>query len=427
MTIWLILPAIFCVLAGMPIAIALLTGSAAWLLVTGIAPLTIIPQRFFDGVDVFSLLAAPLFILAGELMNRSGITNNLIKLAEISVGRFRGGLAQVNILSSVFFSGLSGAAVADAAALGKILIPAMKKAGYSAEYSAAVTSASSIIGPIIPPSIAIIVYGGLLGVSVGALFAAAILPGLLLALGLMVLAYIIALIRKHPKREVSSTLPEFFDALRDATLALLLPIIIIGGIRIGAFTPTEAGGVAVVYTTLLGMLFYRTIGWRELMGALLVSARISASILVIIGAASVFSWCLSVEQVPDKLAEFVTNLTTNPLLFLLFVNVFLLLIGMILETTASIVMFAPLFYPVALSLGIDPVHFSIVVIVNLCIGLSTPPFAITLFVTCAIAGTRIERTIPSILPFNAVQIAVLMIITYFPAITLFLPHLLGMS
>lgn len=387
--------------------------------------LAVLPQRVFSQLDVFALMAMALFILAGEFMNRTGVTYYLVEFSMSLVGRFKGGLGHVNILTSVFFAGVSGSAVADAAALGNTLIPAMRKKGYSPAYSAAVTAASSIIGPIIPPSIILIFYGALMQVSVGGLFAAGLIPGFFLAAALMILNTIFAHRHNHPGGR-SDPLPPIFPSLVKAVPALIIPVIILGGIVFGVVTPTEAAGLAVVCALGAG-LFYGGINWRNLYDGFLQAATLNGSIFIILTAAACFGWIASLEQWPQKIGSVVTEAGLTGVGFLIAVNAFFLLAGMFMDVPMALALLVPLFGPVAMNQGLDPIHFGIVVCLNLTIGMVTPPIGACLIVVSAISGRSYLEVARATLPFVAVEVIVLLIITVFPDICLFVPRLLGFA
>jgi tripartite ATP-independent transporter DctM subunit len=414
-------------LIGVPIAFVLGLSSLAYLVFIGGIPFGVIGVRMFSGVNTFVLLALPFFILAGSLMNKTRITEDLVAFADLLVGRLPGSLAQVNILVSILFAGLSGAAVADTAAIGSILIPAMKKQGYSAEYSAAVTTTSSIIGPIIPPSIIMVIYGSVTGMSVGALFLAGFIPGLLVGLGLMIVATYYAIKEKHPRRTEPFGAARAKLVIQRAIIGLLLPIIIIGGILSGVFTPTEAAAMAVFYALVVGTVVLRTLKLKDILDSLLESAVMASVILLVISAASLFGVVLTIERVPETVAAFITGIAPNKYMFLLLVNLFLLFMGMIMETGANVIILAPILLPVAMKFGIHPLHFALVMLVNVNIGLTTPPLGVCLFTAAPIAKVKYELIAIKALPFIAMEIAVLMLITYIPEIILVLPRLAGLA
>ena len=425
MAVWIFIPFAIALLVGVPIAFALGIGAAAFLTAWDTVPLTVMAQRFYSAVDVFVLLSIPFFILAGELMNKTGITSRLVKFAGLVTGRLRGGLAQANIGASILFAGLTGAGVSDTSAIGSILIPAMKEDGFEADYSAAVTAASSVIGPIIPPSIIMVVFGSIMGVSIGALFAAGFIPGLIIGICLMAAAYIIAIRRGHPYRSSAVSIQEFFGGLKDAALALLMPIIIIGGILSGIFTPTEAAAVAGAYAMFVGFFVFRTLKLRDIPACLLKSAVTTSILILIVGFAGVVSWTLSIERIPQAIADKILGANLTKVQFLLVVNVLLLFMGMIMETGANAIILGPILMPIAMSYGIHPVHFSLIMLVNLNVGLATPPLGVCLFVACPIAGVSMLQISRAILPFILAEIIAVFAITFLPELVLLLPRVLG--
>lgn len=412
---------------GVPVVFALaFAPMVSFVLTDNWSYFQILPQRIYAGINQFPLLAVPLFILAGELMNVGGITVRLVNFANALVGHLRGGLAQVNILSSILFAGLSGSAVADTSALGSILIPAMEKDGYSRKFAAAVTAASSIIGPIIPPSIIMVVYAFIMGVSVGALFLAGFIPGLLMGGGLMIMTAIISKRRNYPKKDKMSSPVELWAAFRSAFLPLMTPVIIIGGILSGIFTPTEAAAVAVIYALVLGLFVIRTLKLRDLPRVLLSAGTSASTILLIVGAAMAFGWITAISGVANELADFLFALSENPLVLLLLINIALLIIGMFFDAGPAILILGPIVAPIMVELGVHPVHFAIIMCVNLTVGLATPPLGLVLFVASSVSKEKVEIIAREMLPFLAIHITVILLITYIPAISLTLPRLFGM-
>ena len=422
----LTLAAVFLVSLALGVPVAFCLGftslAALWMLDE---PLIILAQRMFTGVDSFPLMAVPFFVLAGELMNRGGTTRRLIDFANVLVGRIPGGLAHTNIVASMFFGGISGSAVADAAAMGTILVPGMVRKGYTPGFSAAVTAASSTMGPIIPPSIFMVIMGVTTGLSIGGLFAAGIVPGLMLGLAMMGLSYVIAVRRNYPREEEPVTLARFGRHLRSAGPALVAPFIILGGILGGIFTPTEAAAVAVLYALFLGFVVYRQLTLRDLFEVLTSSGVTTAVLLLIIGMANIFAWVLSAEEIPQKIATAMLGLTTNPYLILLLINVFLIFIGMFMEGGAAIIILAPTLLKVAVTVGIDPLHFGLMMVLNIVVGLLTPPLGVCLFVVCGVTGLSLGRITRAVVPFLVVEFAVLLVVTYLPALILAVPHWLG--
>jgi C4-dicarboxylate transporter DctM subunit len=408
---------------GVPIAFCLGITAVAALLQAGL-PLQVVAQRIFTGIDSFPLMAVPFFVLAGDLMNSGGTTLRLVRCANALVGWIRGGLAHTTIVAAMFLSGISGSAVADASALGGILIPGMKQEGYDVDFSSAVVASASTMGPIIPPSIFMVIYGVTTGVSVGALFAAGFIPGVLIGVSFMAVAYVIAKRRDYPRTSRLSW-SQVGASLREAAFALFAPFVILGGILLGIFTPTEAAAVAVLYGFLIGMFVHKELRWGDLPGILLQSGITTSILLLIIGTANILSWVLSAEQVPQKIAELLLGVTTNPLLIMLLINLFLLVVGMFMEGGAAIIILAPVLAQVAIQVGIDPLLFGFVMVFNLSIGLLTPPLGVCLFVVCSISRISLEQMVRAILPFLLAEIVVLFIVSYIPWVVLIVPRLLG--
>jgi len=414
---------LLCLSLGVPIAFGLGITAAASLLSLGLS-LQVVAQRIFTGIDSFPLMAVPFFILAGDLMNQGGTTRRLIIFSNALVGWIRGGLAHTNIVASMFLAGISGSAVADASAIGGILIPGMTKEGYDVEFSAAVTASASTMGPIIPPSIFMVIYGVTTGVSVGGLFAAGFIPGILMGLSFMAVAYLISRRRNYPRHPVPS-FSQFGRVLREAGFALLAPVIILGGILSGVFTPTEAAAAAVGYAFLVGICVHKELRFADLPGLLVQSGVTTSILLLVIGTANVLAWVLSAEQVPQKIAQGLLAITTNPYLIMLLINLFLLVVGMFMEGGAAIIILAPVLSQVATSVGIHPLHFGFVVVLNIVIGLLTPPLGVCLFVVCSLSRIPIERLVKAIMPFLLVEIAILFLVSYFPMVALLIPRWLG--
>ncbi|WP_411958631.1 TRAP transporter large permease [Paracoccus homiensis] len=412
--------------SGIPIVFALAAGPlAGFLLADQAAFLKMLPQRMFGGIAQFPILAIPLFILAGEVMNVSGITKSLVNFANVLIGHVRAGLAQANIVASIMFAGLSGSAVADTSALGSIFIPAMEKDGYSRAFSAAVTAASSVIGPIIPPSIIMVIYAYVMNVSVAALFLAGIVPGVLIGVGLMVVTAIIGKKRNYPKAHRRATTGEVWAAFKPAALPLMTPVIIMGGISSGIVTPTEAAGAAVLYAIVLSMLITRTVTPRDLVGIFYRTGLVSSSILLIVGSATIFGWAATVSGVPQALGRFLFTITENPFLLLLLINVLLLVIGMFLDAVPAILILGPIFAPALAQVGVDPVHFAIIMCVNVTVGLVTPPMGMILFVASGLTRTGLEVISKELWPYLAVHFFVIVLISMIPALTLTIPRLFG--
>ena len=413
----------FTMAIGVPIAWAMgLAGSLA-LLNMGM-PLTILPQKMFGGMDSFPLLCLPFFILAGELMAAGGLTERLLNFSVNCVGRIRGGLALGNVVASMLFGGITGAATADATALGSVEIPMMVKNGYDKIFSSAITAASSCIGPIIPPSLVVIIYVMVVkGTSIAGLFAAGMLPGILVGLALMLTCYIISVRRHYPRQKQTPDIREFIISVKDAFLAIMAPVIILGGIIGGIFTATEAASVAVVYSFIIGFFVYREIKLADLPEMFIRAGVISAIVMVLIGTSTTFGIVLSFEQTAVKLGNLVAPLGYFG--FILVVNIVFLIAGMFLDMYPAILILAPVFAPVAANLGIHPFQFGMIVIINLVIGLITPPMGQILFVISSLADVKFEALCREIMIFVMVEIAVLLLVSYVPFFTLWIPALMG--
>ena len=411
---------------GVPIVFALAVGPlAGFVLADKVLFFKMLPQRLFGGISQFPILAIPLFVLAGEVMNQSGITANLVRFANVLVGHIRAGLAQTNIVASMLFAGLSGSAVADTSAIGSILIPAMEKDGYSREFSAAVTAASSVIGPIIPPSIIMIIYAYVMKVSVAALFLAGVIPGILVGGGLMFVTMMIGKRRNYPKTERRAPVGDIWQAFKKAFLPLLTPIIILGGILSGVVTPTESAGAAVFYALFLSLFVMRTVKFKDLPGMLYRTGLVSSTILLIIGSASIFGWVATVSGVPQTIGKILFTLTDNPVLLLLLVNVLLLITGMFLDAVPAILILGPILGPALVSAGVDPLHFAIIMCINVTVGLATPPMGLILFVASSLSRRGIEVITKELWPFLLVHLAVIVLVTVIPALALWVPELFG--
>jgi tripartite ATP-independent transporter DctM subunit len=423
--IWLVI-AVFLALmaAGVAIAYALGAASVLTFVATGNERyLAILPQRVFSQIDVFALMAMPLFILAGEIMNRAGITRALIDLSMALVGRLKGGLGHVNIMASVFFAGISGSAVADAAALGKTLVPAMRAQGYTSLYAAAVTAASSMIGPIIPPSIVMIFYGALMQTSVAAMFIGGIVPGLLLAFALFAANFYFAVRDNHPGG-AGQKIPRFAPTLRHAAPSLSLPVIILGGIVFGVVTPTEAAALAVLAALVVGV-YYGGLSRGGLREGIEQTAALTGAIFIILGAVACFGWLAGHMQLPQMLVAVVRDLSLSRIEYLLVINLIFFFAGMVLDPPVSLALLVPLLGPPAVALGVDPVHLGIVISLNLTLGLITPPLGGCLLVVSAVTEVDYWSLARAVLPFIVVEVLVLVVIIFVPELTLFLPRELG--
>ncbi|MGR3594455.1 MAG: TRAP transporter large permease [Limimaricola soesokkakensis] len=419
---------LFFLMVGLPVFFGLLFAPGILLWLNGQErDLTLLYRNLYNGMDSFPLMAIPFFMLAGELMNRGGITLRLVEFSQAMMGHFRGGLAHVNILSSMLFAGLSGSAVADTSALGSMLIPAMEKQGYTRRFAAAITAASSVIGPIIPPSGIMIIYAYVMGESVAALFLAGIVPGILVGVGLMLIVKLMADRYDFPIASRRHTWSERGQASLKAFFPLLTPVIILGGILSGVFTPTEAAAVAVAYALIIGLFVLRTLKFSELSDVLSKAGITSAVVLLLVGAAMSFKTVVSLSHAPEMLADFILTLTENPLLLLFLINLLLFAVGMFLDAGPAIIILGPILGPVFTSLGVDSVHFAIIMCVNLTVGLATPPMGLVLFVAASVSGEKVETISKAILPFLAVEILVIMLITFVPEISMTIPRLTGFA
>jgi len=412
-------------LMSVPIGICLgLATMIAMLFVDGTPPMVLLARSVVTGADSFPLIAVPLFILAGDLMQHGGMSRRLVSFANALIGHIHSGLAYVNVLACVFFAAISGSSPATVAAIGSNMIPEMEKVGYSRRFSGALTASSGMIGVMIPPSIPFIIYGVTAEVSIGKLFLAGIIPGVLFAVMFMFVARL--LLRKDTDVQESTT--EFstvgvWKSFRESIWALLVPVIILGGIYSGAFTPTEAGAVAVVYAAIIGIFVYGDIRLRDLPNVLAGSAKTSGTILVLVIMATAFGRLITLARIPAELSTSITSLSDNPIIILLLINLLLLVIGMFMETISSIIIMTPILLPVATALGVDPIAFGVILTVNLAIGFCTPPLGVNLFVASSISGVSIEQLSKAILPFFVGMLVLLMLITYVPAISLALPSL----
>lgn len=414
----------FFLFIGVPIAFVLgLTPFVAFFS-EGEIPHMLAAQRIFTGMDNPILMAIPLFILAGNIMSAGGMTQRLVTFCNVLVGSFRGGLAYINVVISMLFAGITGAAVADTSAIGSILIPAMKKQGYDVDFSTAVTATSSTIGPVVPPSIPFIIYGVLGEVSIASLFLAGVIPGLLLGLSQMGLVAYYARKRDYPKGSLIS-IKEALKATFDAALVLMMPLIILGGILTGIFTPTESACVAVFYALIISLFAYRDIKPIDLPKIIINTAVTSSLVMLVIGTASIFSWFLASKEIPQYITEVVITITHNRIAILLLVNIVLLIVGTFMETTASLIILTPVLLPLMNEIGVDPLHFGVIIVLNLVIGLTTPPVGVCLFIACAIGEIKLEQITKAILPFLFASIIVLLIVTYWESMIMVIPKLFG--
>ena len=488
MLVWFLPLFLVFLMIGLPVFFGLLAAPGILLWMNGQErDLALLYRNVYNGMDSFPLMAIPFFMLAGEMMNRGGITMRLVEFSQALMGHLRGGLAQVNILSSILFAGLSGSAVADTSALGSMLIPAMEREGYSRRFAAAITAASSVIGPIIPPSGIMIIYAYVMGESVAALFLAGIVPGVLVGVGLMIMVRLLAdkydlpeakrlvltnqtisnrekvfsfvLVRANlgglillvaPLGEEPSTTAKFVvfgiglliaHALmlgvrrmvsgdfrltcKRAVVPLQTPVLILGGILIGIFTPTEAAAVAVAYAVVVAFFVLNTMSLSDMPAVLSRAAMTSAVVLLLVGAAMAFKTVVSLSHAPEVLAEFILSLSDNPLILLFLINILLFVVGMFLDAGPAIIILGPILGPIFVDLGVHPVHFAIIMSVNLTVGLATPPMGLVLFVASSVSGERVETIAKAILPFLAVEVVVIFLITYIPAISMTIPRLTG--
>ena len=407
---------------GLPVAVTLGFSSFCYVLAAGI-PLVVMPQKMYAGIDVFVLLCIPGFILAGNLMNNGGITERIIRFANGLVGWVRGGLGLTNVAASMLFGGISGTAVADAASIGGVMIPGMKKAGYPADFSAAITAASSTVGPIIPPSVPMIIVGALSGISVGQMFIAGAVPGILLGVAMLITTYIIATKREFPRQRWMG-FRYVGSSFLGAFWALAMSALIIGGMISGLMTPTETAVIACIYAIIVGVFLYRELPVRMIPKIIVDSAISSAAILVLVGFANVFGWILVSEQIPQTIASAVLTVTSNKYVIILLINLLLLFVGMFMETIAAlIILFVPLL-TLAQSVGIDSLHFATFAVLNLMIGLTTPPVGVCLFVCANIAELPLSKVIKAIMPFLLTNILVLLMVSFIPQLSTWLPNLL---
>lgn len=412
------------IILNIPVAYAIIAGCAYYFIMNDSFTHEILIQRMMSGVESFPLLAIVFFITAGILMNYTGITERMLNFAQVMTGHMTGGLAKVNVLLSVLMGGLSGSNIADAAMQSKVLVPQMTKRNYPPAFSTALTAATSLITPIIPPGIALIMYGYIGNVSIGNLFLAGIVPGLMLSVIFLILVHLVAKKRGFETEKKPAAKPkEMLIASKDAAFAILLPIIIIGGIRFGLFSPTEAGAIAVIYALILGFFIYRQMKGNQLVTALKESVNLTATIMIIIAAGTAFGWILTLEQIPQKLTGTVTNFIESPAVFLFVIMIFLLVVGMFIEGNVLLIILTPIFMPMIQTFGIDPVSFGIFFILCLSVGTITPPIGTIMFTTTAITKVKMEDFIKEALPFYIVLIIAILLIAYFPAISLWLPSL----
>ncbi|MFG6120107.1 TRAP transporter large permease [Thalassobacillus sp. B23F22_16] len=383
------------------------------------------PMRMYSGLDNFGLLAIPLFMLAGELMNGGGITTRLVKFAKVLFGHVRGGLAYVTVVSNMFLASILGSANAQAAMMSKVMVPEMEREGYNKDFSSALTLASSIVAPIIPPSMIFIIYGTLSGTSIGGLFMAGIIPGLLYGIGFIVLISLIGYKYNFQKSKRASW-KEIFKSTFSVLPALLVPFIIIAGIISGAFTATESAAIASVVAYIVGAFFYKELKWRKIPDILINTVLTSATVTFLIAMANIFGWMIAFEQIPQAIVTGMTSLSDNPIVFLLLVNIFLLLLGAVLDGIAALIILVPVFMPLLTTFEIDPIHFGVIICINLTIGLLTPPVGTGLFIVSSIAEVRFEKLVQAVAPFLIMGILILFVITYWENATMWIPNWLGL-
>ncbi len=424
MGILVILTLVAALLLGVPVAIALALAALVGLLYSSPEFLIVMPQKFLAGLDSFPLLAVPLFVLAGALISHGGMARRIVDLAMQFVGRLPGGLGLVVILSTMLFSGISGSPSANTAAIGSVALPAMRQRQYPAPFATAVFASAGGVSTLVPPAIDLIIIGVVSGMSIGALFAAGITPAIVLGLALMGLTYIKALSLNLPLEEKASW-PQRLRVIRDGILPLFMIVIILGGIYGGVFTPTEASAVAVVYGALVSFFVYRELKLEDIPKVLLQTASLSGVVLFVLGTASMFSFVLTFERLPHLLAEGISTHAPNWIVFILFVHLIFLFLGMVMDALPPIIILMPILLPAALALGMDPIHFGILVAANVGIGMISPPVGICLYVACGIGKTPIEKVTPKLLPFLALLLAMLLILTFVPQVTLWLPETLG--
>jgi tripartite ATP-independent transporter DctM subunit len=421
----IILFSVFTILlvSGMPVAFCLLFSAICSAFYVGI-PLLVIFQRMFGGIDNFVLLAIPFFIFMGNIMEQGGMARRVVQFSNIIIGRIRGGLAAVNVLASMFFAGISGSAVADTSSIGSMLIPMMNEEGYDKNFSAAITATSSTIGLIIPPSNAMIVYSFAAGgISVARLFAAGIIPGILVGLGLMLTGFIISVKQNYPSHPTPS-LKEAIKIIKETSLSLFLVVIIVGGILGGIFTATEAAVFGVVYSFIISFFVYKDLKIEHIPIVLKKTIKTSAIVLLLISTSTAFSYILSYERIPELVCDLLMNISQNKIVILIIINLVLLFVGTFMDMSPAILIFTPIFLPVAIELGVNPIQFGIIMLVNLCVGLNTPPVGTVLFVAMGIAGTTMDKMIKYLLYFMIPMVLVLLMVTYVPVISMWIPSLL---
>ncbi|TYB86677.1 TRAP transporter large permease [Oceaniovalibus sp. ACAM 378] len=420
---WLFVMLFGMLVFGVPVAVALAGSSAVFIFANGTPPTMVVAHRMINGVDSFPLLAVPFFILAGNLMNTAGITERIFNFALAMVGWMRGGLGHVNVGASVIFAGMSGAAVADAGGLGAIEIKAMRDAGYDTKFAVGITAASSTIGPIIPPSLPMVIYGVVAGTSIGQLFVAGFIPGMLMAVSLMIMIAIMARTRGFG-RDQEFYWSVLWSTFQRAFLSLLTPVIIVGGILTGAFTPTEAAVAACAWALFLGVVVYRTLTVPRFLRVSFDTIETTAVVLLVVGAAAIFAWILTSNRVPEQFAAGLLTVSDKPWVILILMNLILLAVGCFMETVAAITIMVPVLLPIAIVLGIDPVHFGVIMVLNLMLGLLTPPVGMVLYVLARVAKIPFEECVVGTAPFLIPLVIVLLLVTFVPGLTMWLPNLI---
>jgi len=422
MVIFLFISLLVLLILGVPISISIGFSSLLYLVLGTDIPLTIIPQRMYNSTEAFTLLAVPLFILAGNLMDKGGLSRKIVNFSSALVGFIKGGLAMVAIVAAMFFAGISGSSNADTAAVGSILIPAMKKKKYKPSLAASVVSTAGSIGVIIPPSIPMVVFSAVSNESVGALFLGGMIPGILVGIALMILSYIIAIKTKLPS-EAKFSLKRVWETFKGAIIALGMPIIVLGGLFGGLFTATEAASAAVFYSLFVGLFVYRKIKFRDLFNICLDSAVMTSIPMLVVATVGIFGWILAREQIPAMIGTFILSITQSKIAILLFFNILFLIVGTFIEALTAIILLAPIVLPITNMLGIDPIFVGVVMVFNLAIGMSTPPVGVTLYLSCSIARIELHETFNHLFLYISAMIIILLLITYVPGLIMFLPNL----
>jgi C4-dicarboxylate transporter, DctM subunit len=408
---------------GVPIAWSIVLSCITALIVDGTIPVTILAQRLFTGADSFAMLAVPAFLLAGEIMSRGGISIRVVNFASSIVGGITGSLALVSIVACSFFASLSGSALATTAAIGSIMIPEMSKRGYPKDFSAAVQAIGGTLGPVIPPSIVMIFYGNSTGVSIAGLLISGVVPGIISCIGLCIIAYIIAKKRRFPKEEGFSW-SRAVNSGKEASFALGTPAIILGGIYSGMFTPTESAGVAVVYSLIVAVFIFKQINLVELWVLFKDTAKVTANLLILVISAQLFGWLVAYFNIPDLIGDWIGTVASNEFVFFLLIDMLLFIAGMFMEAISIVVIAAPILHPLAMNYGIDPIHFGLVVVFALCLGIATPPFGPTTYVACGISKESIYKVGLQLLPFVAIQVIITLLLSFIPQLSLWLPRLM---